>query len=136
MYVWSSCHWALRYDVPNPAPDTHDVTELSNGNSGSNEKNEAIAEGAFLVIAHRCPTYQLHLPPKTRFGNPKTPFQGNAGKFREIQGFRLNNIGIPKKGRSREFREIHSGDPKRAFWDDFPWRMRTAKVDMLGTGES
>ena len=33
-----------------------------------------------------------------------------------------------RKGRSREFREIHSGDPERAVWDDFPWRMRTAKV--------
>ena len=41
-----------------------------------------------------------------------------------------------KKGRSRELREIHSGDPKQALWDDYPWRMRTAKVDMLGTALS
>ena len=27
------------------------------------------------------------------------------------------------------------GDPEQAFWDDFPGRMRTAKVDVLGTGE-
>ena len=26
------------------------------------------------------------------------------------------------RGRSRELREIHSGDPKLAFWDDVPWR--------------
>ena len=43
---------------------------------------------------------------------------------------------MPRKGRSREFRKIHSGDPERAFWDDFPGRMRTAKVDVLGTGET
>ena len=40
-----------------------------------------------------------------------------------------------KKGRSKEFQEIHSGNPERAFWDDFPWRMRAAKADMLGTGD-
>ena len=42
---------------------------------------------------------------------------------------------LKEKGRSREFREIHSGDPKWAFWGAFPWRMRTAEVDMLGMGE-
>ena len=42
---------------------------------------------------------------------------------------------MPRKGRSREFREVHSRDPEQAFWDVFPGRMRTAKVDMLGTGE-
>ena len=26
-------------------------------------------------------------------------------------------------------------DPKWAFWDDLPFRMRTAKVDMLGMGD-
>ena len=73
---------------------------------------------------------------RKRVGNPESPFQGTARKFREIQGFLLKNRGMLKKGQSREFREIHSGDPKRAFWDGFPWRMRTAKVDMLGTGET
>ena len=47
----------------------------------------------------------------------------------------MKEIGMPRKGRSREFREIHSGNPERAFWDDFPWRMRTANVDTLGTGD-
>ena len=42
---------------------------------------------------------------------------------------------MPRKGRSREFREIHSGDLKRAFWDDFPWQMRLARLDMLGMGD-
>ena len=32
----------------------------------------------------------------------KSPFQGSAGKFREIQGFLLQTIGMKKKGRSRE----------------------------------
>ena len=41
----------------------------------------------------------------------------------------------PRKGRSKEFQEIHPGDPKWPFWCDFPWRMRMAKVDMLGTGD-
>ena len=40
--------------------------------------------------------------------------------------------GTPKKGRSREFRETHSGEPERALWDEFPWRMRMAKVNVLG----
>ena len=40
-----------------------------------------------------------------------------------------------KKADPRKFREIHSGDPEWAFWDDFPWRMRMAKADMLGTGD-
>ena len=30
---------------------------------------------------------------------------------------------------------ILAGDPKWAFWDDFSWRMRTVKVDMLGKGD-
>ena len=40
-----------------------------------------------------------------------------------------------KTSQSREFQEIHSADPERALWDDFPWWMRVAKADMLGTGE-
>ena len=50
-----------------------------------------------LLISHRCPTYQLHLPPKTQFGDPKNPLQGNAGKFREIQGFLLKTTAMPRK---------------------------------------
>ena len=83
--------------------------------------NGRFVNGRFSQLNHCCPTYQLHLPLKTRFRNPKSPFQGNAGKFREIQRFLLKNTGMTKKGRSREFREIRSGDPERAFWDDFPW---------------
>ena len=60
-------------------------------------------------ISHRSPTYQLHLSPKTRFGDPKNPLQGNAGNFREIQGFLLNNIEIPRE------RPIQ-GSPGNAFW--------------------
>ena len=101
--------------------------------SWQQENLQAPVLGRDPYSIHRCPTYQLHLPPKARFGNPKSPFHGNAGKCREKQGFLLKNIGMPRKGRSREFREIHSGDPERAFWDDFPWRMRAAKVDVLGT---
>ena len=87
----------------------------------------------------RYPTYQLHLPPKTRFKSiweRQKPFPGNAGKLREIQGFLFKKEQRNKgKGRSRQLREIHSGDPEWAFGDDFPWRMRMAKVDMLGTEE-
>ena len=37
--------------------------------------------------------------------------------------------------RSREFREIHFGDPILVFWEAFLGDMRMAKVDMLGRGE-
>ena len=40
---------------------------------------------------------------------------------------------MPSKRPIQELREIHFGDPKWAFWKDFPWQMRIAKVDMLGT---
>ena len=44
------------------------------------------------------------------------------------QGFLLKNLAQVKKtadaGNSGYF---HSGDPKWAFWDDFPWRMKTAE---------
>ena len=60
-------------------------------------------------IIHRCPAYQIHLPPKTRFGDPKNPLQANAGKFREIQGFLSNNIEMPRK------RPIQ-GIPGNSFW--------------------
>ena len=61
------------------------------------------------AIFHRCPTYQLHLPPKTRFGDPKSPLQGNAGKFREIQVFLSQHIAMPRK------RPIQ-GIPGNSFW--------------------
>ena len=81
------------------------------------------------------------LPNISTSSSPENAIRGtqklSPGICRKIlvrSGFLLKNIGMPKKGRSKEFRESHSrsGDPERAFWDDFPWRMRTAKVDMLG----
>ena len=57
--------------------------------------------------------------------------QGNAGKLWEVQGFPLKNVAMPSKRPIRELREIHSGDPKWAFWGDFPWRMRMAKVSVV-----
>ena len=72
---------------------------------------------------------------KKAIWGPQKPSPGNAGKFREIQGFLSKAIVMPRKGQSREFRETRSGDPEWEFWDDFPGRMRMAKVYMLGTGE-
>ena len=66
---------------------------------------------------------------------PKALSRSIAREFNEVQGFLLNKKGMPNKGRSGEFREIHSGDPKWKVWGDFPWRMRMAKVAMLGTGD-
>ena len=135
------------------------------------------------AMARRCPTYQLHLPPEMRFGNPKSHFHQSPPKgvgkmvpreklsksveklfdafwrflsffpcakiveklFRHFLTFfdawplsagpfcnpliprncqeTPGNSGLPikehrnaTKSRSREFREIHSGDPGRAFF--------------------
>ena len=76
------------------------------------------------VLFTASPTYRLHLPPKMRFGDPKT-FSKEMPKIVGYSGFR--------EGQSRELQKIHSGDPEWTFWDDFPWRMRMAKVNMLGT---
>ena len=81
---------------------------------------------------HRCPTYQLHLPPKTRRGDPKSPLQRNAGKFREIQGFLLNNIEMPRKRPIQGTPGVSFWGSQIGIWDDSPGRMTTAKVDMLG----
>ena len=59
---------------------------VSGTNRGRPKRNRT---QKIMFMCHRCPTYQLHLPPKTRFGDPKNPLLGNAGKFREIQGFLL-----------------------------------------------
>ena len=55
-----------------------------------------------------------------------TRVQGDAGQFREIQGLLLKNIGMPKKANSSKF---ILGNPKLAFWDDFPWRMIDTEYD-------
>ena len=61
----------------------------------------------------------------------RTP-SGKCQKFQEIQAIK-DERQCQAKGRSKEFQEIHSRGPEWAFWDDFPWRMRMANVDMLGT---
>ena len=83
----------------------------------------------------RCPTYQLHLPRKRDLGSPETLSREMPENSGEIQGFLLNNIEMPRKRPIQRIPEVHSGDPERAFWDDFLGRMRTAKVDMLGAVE-
>ena len=36
---------------------------------------------------------------------------------------------------SQKVKRVRRLSDKGALWDDFPWRMRMAKVDMLGTGK-
>ena len=65
--------------------------------------------------------------PENGFCEPQK-LQENAGKSQEIQGFLLKSIGMPRKRPIRGIPEIHSGDPKWAFWGDFPWQMRMANL--------
>ena len=81
---------------------------------------------AHITAAQRI---NIIFPRQRELGTAKNHLQGNAGKFWEIKGFLIKNFAMPRKGRPRE-------DPKWAFWDDLPWRMRMANVDMLGTGEA
>ena len=67
--------------------------------------------------------------------NPQKPFQGNAGKFREIQGFLSKEYRNAENSQSTEIPKFILGI-QTGILDDFPWRMRTAKVDMLGTGDT
>ena len=55
----------------------------------------------------------------------------NSRKFRASP----QKYGMPRKEADPGNSGNYSGDPQWAFWDDFPWWMRTAKVDMLGTGD-
>ena len=61
-------------------------------------------------MCRRCPTYQLHLPPKTRFGDPKSPLHENA---RKIGKFRASSIkdyfAMPRKTPIQ-------GIPGSSFW--------------------
>ena len=66
------------------------------------------------------PNLSTSSSPEYAIRKSQNPLQGNAGRFREIHGFLLENIVIQDKGLSREFREIHSGD-QGALWDDLPW---------------
>ena len=56
-----------------------------------------------ILVNHRCPTYQLHLPRKRRFGDPKSPLQGNAC---EIRG----NSGLPVKEFSHAEKKADPGN--------------------------
>ena len=85
----------------------------------------------WAFIMSPLPNIATSSSPKNAIREPQKPFPGTCQKIPRNSGI----PGMPKKGRSGGFREIHSGDPERAFWDDIPWRMRTAKVDMLGTGD-
>ena len=81
------------------------------------------------------PNMSTSSSPENAIWGPQKPFRempGNSGKL-SVSSQRVKES--QGKGRSRGFREIHSGDPKLAFWGDFPWRMRMAKVDMLGTAD-
>ena len=62
-----------------------------------------------LTIFHRCPTYQLRPPPKTRFGEPKSHLQGNARELGEMQGYVLRNTVLPRK------KGLIQGTPGNAF---------------------
>ena len=77
------------------------------------------------IITHRCPAYQLHLPLKTRFGDPK---KLSPGKCRKIPG----NSGLPIKEYGNAKKKADPGNSGK-FILGIPWRMRMAKVDMLGT---
>ena len=96
-----------------PCSHNHPVTHcnLPRGNSMAQNKHSVIQIVLWGLkwLHHRCPTYQLHLPPKTRFGDPKNHLQGDAGKFREIQGFLFKNIGMPRK-------RLIQGIPGNSFW--------------------
>ena len=68
------------------------------------------------MIGHRCPTYQLRLPPKTRVGDPESPLQGNAGKFCGIWiSFLAKNGKGQAQGRSRNSGKFILGIPNRHF---------------------
>ena len=65
-------------------------------------------------------------PQNAENGDPKvlkSGWPGNCGEF-------------PQKPRSREFREIHFGDPISVIRGGFLVEMRMAQVDMLGRGDA
>ena len=65
-------------------------------------------------------TAELHLPPKTRFGDPKHALQGDAGKFWGIQGFLKKKEecqGIPGKF----IVGIPNGHPRMIFLGRWKW---------------
>ena len=86
----------------------------------------------FSLVIQRCPTYQLHFPPKRRKWGPQNPKLGWAEKFREIQVFCRISTETLGPGNSGKF---ILGTPFSAFWGDFLGEMRMAKVDMLGRGD-
>ena len=79
------------------------------------------------LLGQRCPTYQLHFPPKRWKWGPQNLKSGWAGRFREIQVFCAISTETLGLGNSRKF---ILGTP---FW----WfgELRMAQVDMLGRGD-
>ena len=72
------------------------------------------------------PRYQLHLPPKTRFGDPQKPSPRKARKISGNSGFPIKDYGIAKKRPIQGIPRNSFWDPERAFWDDFPgWMIGT-----------
>ena len=65
----------------------------------------------------------------------QNPLHENAGKFQDIQGFQERKKATSRKRPMQGTPGNSSLEPKWAFREDFLWRMRTAKVDMLGTRE-
>ena len=105
-------------------PHAHKISRFGGGGL----ERGGSANFIFMGVGHRCPTYQLHLPPKCDLGTPK-PSPGKCWKIPVNSGFPLKEYSNVKKTADPRI-------PENSLWDDFPWRMRTAKVDMLGTAEA
>ena len=60
-------------------------------------------------IAHRCPTYQLHVPRECDLGTPTTLSREMPENSRKILAFLLKKIGTPRE------RPIQ-GIPENSFW--------------------
>ena len=77
------------------------------------------------------PDISISFSPENAFREPQKPFPGKCRKAPGNSRLPIKECRNATEGWSRELQRIYSRDLEQAFWDDFPWRMRTAKVDML-----
>ena len=80
---------------------------------------------AIWGIAQRCPTYQLHFPPKRWKWGPQNPKSGWAGKFRKIQVFCRISTETLGPGNSGKF---ISGTPFWHFGEIFRGKWKWLKL--------